>query len=103
MVVLFHRLREQSRGVLTTMLVFGLALGLPTLLGIMATYQGSPSDIPLVIQWGALGYYTLGFAGATFLMTTYNGKRGPSLKWFFYAYYPTHLMALWVIAQALSV
>ncbi len=36
-------------------------------------------------------------------MTTYNGKRGPSLKWFFYAYYPTHLMALWVIAQALSV
>lgn len=103
MVVLFHRLREQPRGVLTTMLVFGLALGLPTLLGIMATYQGSPSDTPLVIQWGALGYYTLGFAGATFLMTTYNGKRGPSLKWFFYAYYPAHLMALWVIAHMLEI
>jgi hypothetical protein len=29
-----------------------------------------------------------------FLVAFYNGKRGPSLKWFFYASYPTHLAVL---------
>jgi hypothetical protein len=61
---------------------------------------GAAGGLPPAIQWGALGYYTLGFALATFLMTTYNGQRGPSLKWFFYAYYPAHLLVLWLVAQA---
>ena len=28
----------------------------------------------------------------------YNGKRGPKLKWFFYIFYPAHLLILYVIS-----
>ncbi len=35
---------------------------------------------------------------AVLLAVLYNGKRGPSLKWFFYAAYPAHLLILFLIA-----
>lgn len=54
---------------------------------------------PFITDLGALAYYTAGFALATALMITYNGRRGRPLKWFFYVYYPAHLLALWVLAQ----
>lgn len=56
----------------------------------------------LAASLGVFGYYTVGFGLATLLMLTYDGKRGRSLKWFFYSYYPGHLMVLWGIAQFLS-
>jgi len=28
----------------------------------------------------------------------YNGKRGPKLKWFFYIFYPVHLLILYIIS-----
>ncbi len=99
MVVFFHRLREQPRGVLKVMAAFGAVFGIPQLISVLGTNPGAAGALLPAIQWGALGYYTLGFALATFLMTTYNGQRGPSLKWFFYAYYPAHLLILWLIAQ----
>lgn len=36
------------------------------------------------------------------LMLAYNGQRGRSMKWFFYAYYPIHLYALYFLAIALG-
>ena len=33
------------------------------------------------------------------LIALYNGKRGPSLKWFFYVAYPAHLMVLAILAH----
>lgn len=37
------------------------------------------------------------------MLLFYNGKRGKhSLKWFFYGYYPLHLVALYGIAQIVS-
>ena len=40
------------------------------------------------------------YAGlAAFPMLLYNGKRGPSMKYFFYAFYPLHLLALYVICR----
>lgn len=53
----------------------------------------------LVGGLGALGYASLGFGLATLLLISYNGQRGRPLKWFFYIYYPAHLIILWALAQ----
>lgn len=49
----------------------------------------------------ALGYALVGFTVATMLLCLYRGQRGRSMKWFFYAYYPLHLFAIWLIAVIL--
>lgn len=49
-----------------------------------------------------MGYAVLGCGCAGLLLNRYNRKRGRPLKWFFYAYYPAHLLAIWIIAQALG-
>lgn len=49
----------------------------------------------------ALGYALVGFTAATVLLCLYRGRRGHSMKWLFYAYYPLHLFAIWLIAVIL--
>ncbi|MCI9173687.1 MAG: hypothetical protein HFH49_01910 [Lachnospiraceae bacterium] len=40
------------------------------------------------------------YAGlAAFPMLFYNGTRGPSMKYFFYVFYPLHLLILWLICR----
>ena len=40
------------------------------------------------------------YASAAVLpMLLYNGKKGPSLKYFFYAFYPAHLLILYLIIR----
>lgn len=53
----------------------------------------------IVGNLGALGYATIGFGLAAVLLMQYRGRRGRPLKWFFYCYYPAHLMLLWAVAQ----
>lgn len=36
------------------------------------------------------------------LMLLYNRRRGPGVKWFFYAFYPAHIVALYGIGMALG-
>lgn len=38
---------------------------------------------------------------ASIWISQYNGKRGRSMKYFFYAYYPLHLLVLYVVMQIL--
>ena len=48
-----------------------------------------------------MGYYcTTGFSLIPLLL--YNGKRGRGLKWLFYAFYPGHLLALFVLKKLLA-
>lgn len=44
----------------------------------------------------------LGSSLACIPIAFYNGKRGASCQWFFYVYYPAHLLALSVIAGLLA-
>lgn len=37
-----------------------------------------------------------------FLILLYNGKKGPSIKWFFYIFYPLHLLILWILSPYTS-
>ena len=48
-----------------------------------------------------MGYYcTTGFSLIPLLL--YNGKRGRGLKWLFYAFYPGHLLVLFVLKKLLA-
>ena len=48
------------------------------------------------------GYAVVGFTIATVLICLYNGKRGRPMKWFFYAYYPLHLLVIWLIDELIT-
>ena len=53
---------------------------------IMAFFQG--------IRW----YYILPIALSISLILLYNGKRGKQFKWFFYVFYPCHLLLFYILA-----
>lgn len=93
MILLFWHLHDRPRGVALAMLVPLLAFGLPALSWVLS--EATPLSL------GVLGYYTIGFGLAALLMLSYNGRRGRPLKWFFYVYYPAHLMVLWAFATFL--
>lgn len=56
----------------------------------------------LLTQVCQLGYALVGFTLATILLLRYNGRRGRPLKWAFYAYYPVHLLVIWLVRTALA-
>ena len=49
-----------------------------------------------------IGYAVVGFTIATVLVCRYNGRRGLPMKWFFYAYYPLHLLVIWALDEVLT-
>lgn len=51
----------------------------------------------LILRMDIEVYAALSF----FLLLLYNGKRGKGLKWFFYVFYPAHLLILYAIAQVI--
>lgn len=109
MVVLFYLLRESGKvpSIIGPMGVAYLGIGLPALAEVPGlAITGDMSYLPsntiadaghASLVWGNVGYAGIGFTGACILLGLYNGKRGPSMKWFFYAYYPAHLLLIWLI------
>ncbi len=49
-------------------------------------------------NFAIIGYATLGFGAATALLSSYNGRRGRPIKFFFYAFYPAHLFVIWILS-----
>ena len=92
LVLLFYMLRDKPWGIVAAM-VLPIAMGLYSCYGpfTRALAEGSWRNLPFVL------YYALGNTAAIPLLMAYNGMRGPSLKWFFYLYYPAHIAVLGII------
>lgn len=90
MILMAHALPEPDRRTHPAALAV-LALGLPAL---GCVFQGDLAALPELL------YELVGGVGALCLLRAYNGSRGRSLKWFFYLYYPAHILVLGCIAAA---
>lgn len=90
MILMAHVLPDPRRRTLPA-LVAVLALGLPALSSVAA---GDASALPELL------YELVGGLGAVALLATYDGSRGRPLKWFFYIYYPAHILVLGALAAA---
>lgn len=64
-------------------------------------------DQPLLLTNSAvfsvcnIGYALIGYTLAAIALCRYNGQRGRPMKWFFYVYYPLHLVIVWAIRLVL--
>ena len=56
----------------------------------------------LFISWMWLSWYNrmeMYAAPAFFLLACYNGKRGRQSKYFYYVFYPAHLLVIWLVRR----
>ncbi len=106
--------RPSKRGILGALAVAYVVVLLPALSFLLQTGGDGASLITgemgvgsfntievLGWHWAMVGqvlYAGIGFSLAALLLWHYNGQRGRSMKWFFYAYYPGHLLVLWALA-----
>ena len=67
-----------------------------------------PDAENLILQCGfftanfaLLGYALVSLGPATVLLYSYNGRRGRPLKFLFYAFYPAHLLIIWLLTFAI--
>ncbi len=91
MILMAHVLPDPRRRTLPA-LVAVLSLGLPALASVAS---GEVSALPELL------YGLVGGLGAVALLASYDGTRGRPLKWFFYIYYPAHILVLGALAASM--
>ena len=112
--MIYERVRNRPHGkifgaaVLVLSAVSSLFLGLDyqiLAVGLIYLYYLLRNRAPLINNLAAMAYHALlrnvgiyWFGLAGFLpVLLYNGKRGRGLKWFFYLFYPVHLLVIYII------
>ena len=61
-------------------------------------------DLQVILSWGWLSFYNSSELFAIpgfFLIRCYNGKKGKQYKYFFYIFYPAHLLILYLIRKSI--
>ncbi len=86
MVLLMYILPTKKEQILYPILLVMAASGFPALMEAMA--KNDVMTLPFAL------YAFLGCGADIPLLFAYNGQRGRSMKWFFYAYYPLHIAVL---------
>ena len=89
-VILIFSLYIFNESKLKTLLTSGLVITLKYLYRILKYNNGIFSE-----------YYIMNWICSMlplFILLLYNGKRGKNFKWFFYVFYPLHLLILYVIS-----
>ena len=116
--MLYERVRNRPHGtflgaaVLLVFTVSSLFLGLDyqiLAVGLIILYYLLRNKAPLINNLAAMAYHVLlrnvgiywfGVLGFVPVLL-YNGKRGRGLKWFFYLFYPLHLLAIYILKELL--
>ena len=89
MVVMMRAIPDRRKRVVFPILLVMAAIGLPNLMYAIAA--ASTIALPFAL------YAFLGSGADIPLLLSYNGQRGHSMKWFFYAYYPAHIAVLGLV------
>lgn len=116
--MIYEQVRNRRYGqilgaaVLLLFLVSSLFLGLDyqiLAVGLIILYYLLRNKAPLINNLAAMAYHVLlrnvgiywfGVLGFVPVLL-YNGKRGRGLKWFFYLFYPLHLLAIYIPKELL--
>ncbi len=89
MVLIIRLVPNRRTGIIYAVLLVMLANGLPNLITTLST--GNIWYLPNAL------YSFIGCTAAAVMLCCYNGKRGRPLKYFFYVYYPAHILVLGII------
>ncbi len=93
MVLVLYLVPHKRQSILTASLLSVLGLGIPALSETITT--SNIAMLPFV-------FYPIAGCSTTIpLLLAYSGQRGKSLKWFFYAYYPLHIITLGLLKGVL--
>lgn len=86
MVLTLHVVKDRRQRVAYSALLPIATGGLPALMQVM--------ELPTLQNLAFALYPLVGCSATIPLLWAYNGGRGRSMKWFFYAYYPAHIAVL---------
>lgn len=92
MILIAALIDDRKKQAMYSVALPALGFGLPAVIELAA---GAVSAVGAVL-------YAVGNAAAGGLLCVYNGKRGRSMKWLFYIYYPAHIAVLGIIHGILS-
>lgn len=93
MILMMHIIPHHCKRVIYPLLLPILSNGLPALSAWIT--EGTLSLLPFVL------YPFVGCTAAIPLLLIYNSQRGKPMKWFFYAYYPAHILILGMVREFL--
>lgn len=112
-------IKEEHQKIAYTIICMLATAACAALAQLLKTDYGAEGVICIVLMYLLRQYKTISFTVGVIFLTimnyfegcallmipvikAYNGKRGLSLKYFFYAFYPVHMLLIWLLTYALG-